>query len=136
MAEYRKPLPLPDSDSQPFWESCRMHAMALQQCVDCKQFRYPPRALCPACHSREAQWKAVSGDGRVYASLVMCRSPGSAWEEDVPYNVALIELDEHVRMWSNVIGCPAEQVEIGDRVAIVYEDVTETISLPKFRRAD
>ena len=133
MAEYRKPLPLPDLDSQAFWDSCRNHAMALQQCTACKHFRYPPRPLCAHCHNPEAEWKPVSGQGRVYVTLVMCRSPGSAWEQDVPYNISMIELDEGVRIWSNVIGCPPENVKIGDRVAIAYDDVTDSISLPKFQ---
>ena len=133
MAEYRKPLPLPDLDSQAFWDSCRSHAMALQQCTTCKHFRYPPRPLCPHCHNPEGELKPVSGKGRVYVTLVMCRSPGSAWEQDVPYNVSMIELDEGVRIWSNVIGCPPENVTIGDRVTIAYEDVADSFSLPKFQ---
>jgi uncharacterized OB-fold protein len=133
MDEYRKPLPLPDADSQPFWESCRNHAMALQECIDCRRFRYPPRSLCPYCHSPNAAWKAVSGKGRVYVSLTMCRPYGPAWEADVPYNISMIELDEGVRIWSNIIGCPPEQITIGDRVTIRYEDVTDNITLPKFR---
>jgi uncharacterized protein len=133
MEEYRKPLPLPDADSKPFWDSCRKHAMALQQCSSCRQFRYPPRSLCPHCHGSDAVWKPVSGLGRVYVALVMCRSYGPAWEKNVPYNISLIELDERVRMWSNVIGCAPEQVKIGDRVAVTYDDATTEISLPKFR---
>lgn len=136
MDEYRKPLPLPDADSKPFWESCRKHAMALQQCVDCTRFRYPPRPLCPYCHSTNAEWKAVSGQGRVYVTLTMCRSYAPAWDTDVPYNIALINLDEHVRMWSNVIGFLPDDVKIGDRVVISYEDVTDNITLPKFLRVE
>ena len=108
--------------------------MALQQCVSCKAFRYPPRPLCPYCHSPEARWNPIRGEGDVYASLVMCRSYGPAWDPDVPYNISLISLDEGVRMWSNVIGCPAEEVKIGDRVEVSYDDVTNDITLPKFRR--
>jgi uncharacterized OB-fold protein len=63
----------------------------------------------------------------------MCRSYGPAWEKDVPYNVSIIELEEGVKMWSNVIGCPPDQVKIGQPVVLVYEDVTEEISLPKFQ---
>ena len=72
--------------------------------------------------------------GRVYVSLIMCRSYGPAWEHEVPYNVSMIELDEGVRMWSNVVGCLPENVKIGDPVAIQYNDATEAVSLPKFRR--
>ena len=64
----------------------------------------------------------------------MCRSYGPAWEHDVPYNISLIDLDEGVRVWSNVIGSPAQDVNIGDHVAISYEDVTDEITLPKFRK--
>lgn len=134
MDNYLKPLPVLDVDSRFFWESCKNHKMALQQCFSCKQFRYPPRPLCPKCHSTEAEWSPISGRGQVYVALVMCRSYGPAWEHDVPYNISLIDLDEGVRLWSNVIGCGAEEVKIGDRVEISYEDVTDAITLPKFRK--
>jgi uncharacterized OB-fold protein len=90
--------------------------------------------LCPGCHSPEAQWTPIGGGGEIYVALVMCRSYGTAWERDIPYNISLIDLDEGVRMWSNVIGCRAEEVEIGDRVEVSYQDVTDEITLPKFRK--
>lgn len=133
-ADYAKPLPLIDSDSKPFWESCRAHAMALQQCASCRRYRYPPRSLCPYCHAADAKWGKISGKGRVYVSLVMHHSYGPAWENSVPYNISMIELEEGIRMWSNVIDCSPDDVRIGDRVEIVYEDATDAITLPKFRR--
>ena len=135
MVDYLKPLPVLDIEGRFFWESCKKHEMALQQCLSCKQSRYPPRSLCPRCHSPEAQWTPISGRGQVYVALVMCRSYGRVWEHDVPYNISLIDLEEGVRMWSNVIGCLAEEVKIGDRVKISYDDVTDDITLPKFRKA-
>lgn len=134
MDEALKPLPSPDIDSKPFWDSCKEHAMALQRCASCKRFRYPPRSLCPYCHSVEAAWRAISGRGRVYVSLVMCRSYGPAWNRDVPYNISMIELEEGVRIWSNVIDCSPDEVKIGDLVTITYDDVTEAVTLPKFHR--
>jgi hypothetical protein len=134
MGEYLKPLPVLDLDNRLFWESCKKHQMALQQCVGCKQFRYPPRPLCPKCHFPEAEWTPIAGTGKVYVSLVMCRSYGPSWEQDVPYNISLIDLDEGVRIWSNVIGCLPDEVMIGDQVKISYEDVTSEVTLPKFRR--
>ncbi len=108
--------------------------MALQCCRACGRFRFPPRPLCPFCHSTEADWRPVTGRGRVFVSLVMYRPPSPAWEADVPYNVSQIELEEGIRMWSNVVDCDPEVVEIGDAVSIVYEDVTDGVTLPKFRR--
>jgi uncharacterized OB-fold protein len=66
----------------------------------------------------------------------MCHSYGPAWEKDVPYNVSIIELEEGVHMWSNVVGCSPDDVKIGDEVIIIYDDVTEEITLPKFRRPE
>jgi uncharacterized OB-fold protein len=67
--------------------------------------------------------------------VVMCRSYGPVWEREVPYNISMIELEEGVRIWSNVVGSPPEKVKIGDPVVITYDDVTEDATLPKFRRA-
>src|SRR5262249_13214984 len=115
-------------------ESCKAHAMALQQCTSCGRFRYPPRLTCPSCLSEDGRWSQVTGRGQVYVSLVMCNAYGAAWEDSVPYNIALIELDEGIRMWSNVIGCDPDAVHIGDRVEVVYDGVTEALTLPRFRR--
>jgi uncharacterized OB-fold protein len=65
----------------------------------------------------------------------MCRSYGPVWEREVPYNISMIELKEGVRIWSNVVGSPPEEVKIDDPVVITYDDVTEEATLPKFRRA-
>ena len=75
----------------------------------------------------------MGGRGRVYVSLVVFRSYGPAWEGDVPYNLSMVELDAGVRMWSNVVGCDPEQVKIGDRVELTYDDVTPEVTLPRFR---
>jgi uncharacterized OB-fold protein len=136
MSDYAKPLPSVNLDSEPFWESCRRHALTLQQCVNCRKFRYPPRPLCPECHAPDAEWQRIKGEGHVYAAVVVNHSYGPAWQDSVPYNVSLIELAEGVRIWSNVVECVPEDVRIGDRVTIVYDDVTADTTLPKFRRAE
>lgn len=135
MTEYKKPLPSGGMDAEPFWASCRQHAMALERCSACGHFRYPPRPLCPSCHGAESEWRPVSGRGRVYVPLTMYRGPTPAFAEEVPYNVSMIELEEGVRIWSNVVGCDPATVKIGDDVEIVYEDVTDSVTLPKFRRS-
>ena len=133
MSDYLKPVPSVNLDSKPFWESCQKHGMELQQCAGCGGFRFPPRSLCPDCHAPDAKWQPIKGEGRVYVSLVVHHSYGPAWEGSVPYNVSLVELDEGVRIWSNVIDCSPDEVRIGDRVGIVYDDVTDKVTLPKFR---
>jgi uncharacterized OB-fold protein len=130
-----RPLPALDADSRPFWESCHRRAMAVQQCASCRRFRFPPRGLCPYCHLGESRWVPVTGHGRVYASLVVSQPPATAWKDAVPFNLSLVELDEGVRMWTNVTGCAPDDVRIDDRVRIAYDAVTAEVTLPRFTRA-
>jgi len=129
-------LPAIDADSRPFWESCRGRAMALQRCVSCGAFRFPPRGRCPRCLSDAARWTPVAGTGRVYASLVVSHAPDPSPTGTVPFNLSLVVLEEGVRMWTNVTGCDPDDVCIGDRVRIAYDELTPEVTLPRFTRAD
>lgn len=128
MSEQRG-APAGDADSQPFWQSCARHAMELQRCDACAQFRYPPRPMCPHCLSDRATWTPVAGTGSVHVQLgVHPRARDAASE---PYSLTMVQLDEGVRMWSNVVGTAPDDVRIGDRVRLVYDDVAGG-ALPRF----
>jgi uncharacterized OB-fold protein len=133
--EYNKPLPIPDPVTRPFWDSLKAHAIRLQRCDACNRFIYYPRPLCPGCLSDDLAWTPVSGHGTVHAFTIPYRHPNAAFGSGVPYVVALIELDEGIRMMSNLIDVDPtpEAVKVGLPVEIVYDDVTEEITLPKFR---
>ena len=133
MAEYTKPLPIPDPVTKPFWDSLKARAIQLQRCQSCQKFVYYPRALCPGCLSSNLAWTPVSGRGVLHAFTIPNRHPNRAFQP--PYVVALVELEEGVRMMSNLIGVDPtpEAVKIGMPVEIVYDDATEEITLPKFR---
>ena len=133
--EYKKPLPVPSELSPPFWESCRRHELVVQRCHSCAAFRFPPAPLCPECLSEATEWKRVSGRGRVFSFVVFRRVYHPAFEADLPYTVALVELDEGPRLISNVVGCPPEDVTCDMPVEVVFEDVTPEVTLPKFRPA-
>ena len=135
MAEYNKPLPIPDPVTRPFWDSLKAHAVQLQRCSACDRFIYYPRAVCPGCLSEDLAWSPVSGRGVVHAFTIPHRHPNPAFGSEVPYVVALIELEEGVRMMSNLIDVDPtpEAVRIGLPVEIVYDDVTDEITLPTFR---
>lgn len=131
----RKPMPMPDPITAPFWESMKAHAMQVQHCNACGQHIFYPRGLCPNCFSSDLAWQPVSGKGNVYAFTIVHRAQNPAFAEDVPYVVAMIELEEGVRMMSNLIDVAPdpEQVKVGMPVEVVYDDVSEAITLPKFR---
>lgn len=130
-----KPLPVVDSDGRPFWEACRRHELRAQRCRDCGHFRWPPRGACPACHSWDSDWALLDGAGAVASFVVVHRAP-PAFAADAPYVVAYVELDGadgQVKLLSNVVGCAWEEVRVGTRVHVVFEDVSPEISLPKFQ---
>jgi uncharacterized OB-fold protein len=137
MSQYQKPLPQADPTTAPYWESVKAHAMKIQKDNDTGKFFFYPRGLSPFSLSGNISWEPVSGKGTVYAFTIvnLNRAPGFA--DELPYVVALIELEEGVRVMSNVIDVEPDpqHVKVGMPVEIVYEDVTDEITLPKFRPA-
>jgi uncharacterized OB-fold protein len=132
MTEYLKPIAIPDEDTKEFWDGCHRHELLIQKCEN-NHYRYPPRAICPTCFSMKFGWEKVNGRGEVYSFIIVRRPLDPSWEKDIPFVVADILLDQGVRMISNVIGCKPEEVKIGMKVEVVFEDATETFTLPKFK---
>lgn len=128
-----RPLPKPDHDSEQYWAAARRHELVLQQCEACAKFRFYPRSVCPNCLSDRFQWKHASGRGSVYSFTIIHRPPLPAFRNRVPYVLALIELEEGVRMMTNIVECHPADVYIGMPVKVTFEDVTEEITLPQFK---
>jgi hypothetical protein len=130
--EYTKPLPVASAESQPFWEGCRQHKLLVQRCEQCHGYWFPPATLCPHCLSPKWAWTEASGGGKVYTFVVFQRAYHPGFKGEIPYCVALIQLDEGPRMLSNVVGDPKD-VQCDARVQVLFDDVTEQVSLPKFQ---
>ncbi len=129
---YAKPLPTITPLERPFWTHARRHELHLQRCGACGHFRYPASPVCPDCDSDRHGWVQVSGRGRILSWVVFHRSYFPSFDGDIPYNVAMIALDEGVVMVSNVLA-PNESLYEKMPVEVVFEDVTPEISIPKFR---
>ena len=130
---YAKPLPQPTAASRPFWEACRRHELLVQQCLDCSAFRFPPRRLCPDCSSESAEWRRVSGRGKIHSFVVYHRLYHPAFESDLPYNVAVVELEEGPRLLTTIVDCANEALRCESPVEVVFDDITPDVTLPKFR---
>lgn len=135
MSDYKKPLPQSDPTTAPFWESLKAHAMQIQRCNDTGKFFFYPRGLSPFTLSENIAWEPVSGKGVVYAFTIVYLNRAPGFGDELPYVVALIELDEGARLMSNLIDVTPdpEHVKIGMPVEVVYDDVTPEVTLPKFR---
>ena len=130
---YLKPLPAPSPESQPFWDACRRHELRLPRCSACSAYWFPPSGVCPECLSDQFEWALASGRGEVFSFVVMHRVYHKGFAEDVPYPIALVALEEGPHFLSNVVDCPLDAIRIGMPVQIVFDDVTDEHTLPKFR---
>jgi len=136
MSNYDKPLPYITEEAEPFWEACRQHKLIIQRCKDCGHVQFYPRVVCTKCWSDSLEWIETAGKGVIYSFTVVQRAPSPGFRPDVPYVIAIIDLDEGVRLMSNVIRCKPEDVRIDMPVIVEFDDVTEEVSLPKFRPAE
>jgi len=135
MAEsYTGPIPKPTPETKPFWEAAKRHQLVIQRCNDCRQHYFYPRPLCPHCLSRNVEWTQVSGRGRLHTFVINHRPPRN-FPVPAPFIIGIVELDEGPRLMSNIVGVAADPnaVRCDMPVEVVFEDVTDEISLPKFR---
>ncbi len=126
-------------DGAPFWDSTRQGRLLLQWCTGCERAVFYPRAFCPHCSAGDGglEWRQASGRGTVYATGVEHRPEvvGAAFSGGQPFCVALVELDEGVRMLSNVVGCPPADVRCGMAVVVTWEPLSDGRRLPLFTPA-
>ena len=118
-----------DPTTEPFWAACAQHRLIVQRCTACGTHQHYPRPYCLTCDARELVWAEASGRGVIYA-LTMIRLPVIP-ELPPPYQLALVDLDEGVRMLTNIEGVTAR---IGDRVNVQWRDREGDLPpLPVFR---
>ena len=133
MNEYLKPLPTLSDENRPFWDACRAHELRMQRCTACGHIRFPISRICPKCLDAAHTWQPLSGRGTVFSYVVFHQVYNAAFKQDVPYNVALVQLEEGPRMYSNVVGVPNDQVHVGDALEVVFDEVTPEVTIPRFR---
>lgn len=117
-------------DTQFFWDGLRARRLLIQRCDGCGVLRHPPRPMCPHC--RSLAWTEVESTGRgVVVSAVQPRHPQFPWFED-GYVVALVELDEGVRIVTNLVDGPTGDDAIGARVVVRFTEFAGDLVLPLF----
>jgi uncharacterized OB-fold protein len=134
--EYKKPLPTLNDANRVFWEGANQGKLMMQKCGDCGHIRFPISHVCPDCLSYTFDWTELSGRGEVFSYIVFYQLYNKAFADDIPYNVAMIQLAEGPRMISNVVGVDSADdnaVKVGDEVQVVFEQATPEIAIPKFR---
>ena len=116
-----------------FWEATREGRFALQRCEDCRTWAHPPGPICPNCGSSKIHFEEASGSGSVYTYSRCFHPLSSDFADDLPYTVAVIDLDEGLKIVSWLM--QDEVPTIGQRVKVAFLTRDETIVLPVFEPA-
>lgn len=132
---YEKPLPRIDSTNAPYWEACRVGRLLLPRCTRCHHTWFPPSSHCPACLSFGIEWAQASGRGRLWSWNVFHQAYMKGFREELPYLTALIQLEEGPFMTSTIVDADPADLRCDLPVEVVFEQVTDEVTLPKFRLA-
>ena len=127
------PVPQPESDF--YWEKCKAHELWLRHCKSCDSTYFYPRDSCPGCFSRDTDWIQSSGRGTLHTFAIVHRGPIPAFRDKVPYVTAVVELEGGARMATNLVEVEPDPavIKCDMAVEVVFEDLDDKISLPKFR---
>lgn len=131
--EYAKPLPVPDEESRPFFDAAREGRLLIMRCKSCGAYRYPSRDRCDVCWSTDTAWVQASGRGTVYTFGIMHQLYHPGFKDEIPYNVAVVELEEGPRTHTNLVGIANDQIRVGMPVEVVFEKLTDEVTIPKFK---
>jgi uncharacterized OB-fold protein len=121
------PKPVPDRDTQPFWDAVEERRLVVQRCSSCGHWIWQPKPVCPTCQTPDPVWTEIKGNGRVASWTVLHPPVLPVWADKVPFVVLLVELDEGVRMVGQLVddlgellqtNGEAEGLEFGKRVSL------------------
>lgn len=135
MPAWKKPLPVESGETKPFWDACREGRFLIQRCKTCGKYQYHYRGFCSHCWTGEIKDVTASGRGSVWSYTVVYRNRTPGFREEVPYVVALVELEEGVKVLSNIVNCAPEKVKIGLPVRLTFVRANETWNIAMFEPA-
>jgi uncharacterized protein len=132
MSEYQKPLPAITALDKPFWDAAKKHELVAYRCLNCGTF-YSQVTYCLSCENPKMAWVKVGGKGEVYTFGIYHQLYHPAFKEELPYNVAWVKLDEGPLILANIVECKNEDLRVGMAVTVFFDDITEEVTLPKFK---
>jgi uncharacterized OB-fold protein len=131
--EPRRPAPVLTDDNAVFWDAAADGRLAAQRCADCGALRHPPRPMCPHCHSLEIDVVPLSGRGTLYSYAILHHPQNPAF--DYPVFAALVDLEEGIRVVSNLVDVQPSDIEIGMALEVRFEPTAGERAVPVFAPA-
>jgi len=127
----RRPAPIVTDDSAAFWDAAAEQRLVAQRCGECGRLRHPPRPMCPHCSSLSIEVVPLSGNGTLYSYSILHHPQHPAF--DYPVLAALVDLDEGVRLVSNLTGVEPADIRIGMALEVDFEAGEGGTFVPVFR---
>lgn len=131
-----KPIPQITDLTRPFWQAAAKRELRMQKCTACGHVRFPIGPVCTACLSDQSEWVRLSGRGSVLSQIVFHRAYSAAWKDHVPYSVAMVQLEEGPRMFTDIVDPERRYIEadlVGRHVEVTFDDVGEGVTVPRFK---
>ena len=125
------PLPQPTALTRPFWDGCARSELWYQRCTSCSGAVFDPALLCRRCGGADLAWSRSAGRGTVYSWSVVWRPPAPGFE--VPYAVAIVDVDEGYQIITNIVACAPEAIHLGMPVEVTFHPIGDGIAFPYFR---
>ena len=125
-----------DDLTRPFWEAANENRLVIQNCTTCDRLQHPPALRCHECGSDAGlEWKEMSGRGMIYNYGVVHDCPIRLLQDDQPFNVAVVMLDEDpgIQMYSHLPGTPVDEVPVHAAVEVVFEETANGQKVPEWR---
>jgi uncharacterized OB-fold protein len=129
-----RPLPHPDHVSKHYWEAAADGKVLYQECPACGHRQFYPRAMCTAC-AAEPEWREASGRGTVHTFTIIRQNWAMPFKDELPYVVAMVELDEGVKMMTNITDCDVDDVHVGMPVEAHTVRVEDGLGIPFWKPA-
>ena len=136
MKKSQKPSPVIQPWTKAFWQGAKQNKLLIQQCDSCNTKIFFPKKICPECWSEHLKWIEASGRGTVYTFSVMMDMVEPQFTPDLPYVIAMVDLDEGIRMSTRIVNCDPDDVKIGMAVEVLFDEISPEISLPVFQPVD
>jgi uncharacterized OB-fold protein len=131
-----RPLPVATTETAPYWRAALAGRLEIQRCRACARHQFYPRPFCIGCLSDDLEWVEASGRGQVYTWTVCHVAAHPAFEARVPYALAMVELDEGVRMLAGIVDSDLERLAVGARVRVCFEPIGDEFALPMFQLSE
>jgi uncharacterized protein len=132
-SSYQKPVPIPDEASQPFYDGAKEHRLMIQQCATCGVVIWPVKSRCDNCMQPTVNWVQASGKATLYSFVLMHQVYHPGFASEVPYIIAQVDLEEGLRILTNLVDCSSSDLQIGMPIEVTFEVITDEVTLPKFR---